>query len=185
MNKRYIVLGLSAFLALALAVPALGGPSNPIAGSAANAKKTAKKALKKAKSAQNSADSAQSSANKAQSTADDAATAASGAQTSADNAQAAATAAQATADSKFGNTTFRVSDVSVENNSTKTATSPCNSGEKPTGGGFNIGGGAPQDATASFSGSPLYGGGWSATAREIDGQAGTWTLQATAVCASP
>ena len=39
MSKRYTVLGLSVVLALALAVPALGGPTNPIASISASAKK--------------------------------------------------------------------------------------------------------------------------------------------------
>ena len=52
MKRRYVLLGLASILAIALAVPAMGGPSNPLATTAASAKKTAKKALKKAKKAQ-------------------------------------------------------------------------------------------------------------------------------------
>ena len=48
MRKRYTVLGLSAFLAIALAVPALGGPSNPIAHTASALKK-AKKGIRLAR----------------------------------------------------------------------------------------------------------------------------------------
>jgi len=55
MKKRYTVLGLSLVLALALAVPALGGPSNPIASVSASVKSIANKALKKAKAAQTAA----------------------------------------------------------------------------------------------------------------------------------
>jgi hypothetical protein len=51
MSKRYLVLGLSAVLALAVAVPAIGQSSDPTATTSASAKKTAKKALKKAKQA--------------------------------------------------------------------------------------------------------------------------------------
>jgi hypothetical protein len=51
---------------LALAVPALGGPSNPIASVSASVKQTATKALKKAKAAQKTANSALSAANSAQ-----------------------------------------------------------------------------------------------------------------------
>jgi hypothetical protein len=50
-GKRYLVLGLGAVLALAVAVPAFGGSSDPSATTSASAKKTAKKALKKAKQA--------------------------------------------------------------------------------------------------------------------------------------
>ena len=135
-RNRYLVLGLSAFLALALAVPALGGPSNPIADGAASAKKTAQKALKKAKkankaakAAQSSADAAQLSADGAQSTADGAQTAAEAAQTSADAAQASADAAQSTADSKYGTVTNVEGTTSPTNNANKsTVFASCPSG---------------------------------------------------------
>ena len=58
---QFLVLALSALLAVALAVPVLGGSAEPTARSAASAKKLANKALKKAKSAQQAADAAQSS----------------------------------------------------------------------------------------------------------------------------
>ena len=45
MKSRYTVLFLSLVLALALAVPALGGPTNPIASISASVKSTANKAL--------------------------------------------------------------------------------------------------------------------------------------------
>ncbi len=120
MKKRYTVLGLSLFLALALAVPALGGPSNPVASISASVKSTANKALKKAKSAQKTANNALNAANGAQSTAngaqslattvqgetkkaktaaDEAKTAAAVAKSTADGAKTAAAAAQSTADS--------------------------------------------------------------------------------------
>ena len=66
MSKRYAILGLSVFFALALAVPALGGPTNPIASTSASVKQTANKALKKAKAAQSTANSALTTANNAQ-----------------------------------------------------------------------------------------------------------------------
>ena len=86
MRKRYLVLGLSVFIALAVAVPAIGdsGPTASTAASSKKALKKAKKALKKAKQAQNAADDAQSTAD--------------GAQTAADNAQTAADTAQQAAD---------------------------------------------------------------------------------------
>jgi hypothetical protein len=185
MRKRYLILGLSAFLALALTVPALGGPSNPIADVSATAKKTAKKALKKSKKAQQAADAAQQTANQAGNAADDAQATANGAQTAAEAAQAAADAAQATANGKFGSTQFVSGETSVEDNALKASTAACPGTSQPTGGGFTIGGTEPEDATVGFSGSPLYGGGWSATARPIDGEAGTWTITGVAVCASP
>ena len=70
MNSRYLVLALSALLAVALAVPALGGSAGPTATVAASAKKQAKKALKKAKTALQAADAAQGSADAAQGSAD-------------------------------------------------------------------------------------------------------------------
>ena len=126
MRNRYLVLGFTVVLALALSVPALGGPSNPLSSGATALKDTASKALKKAKkantaakaaqstadqaltragSAQDDADAAQTSAtgarnaaDAAQSTANGAQTAAGAAQASANAAQSAANAAQSTAD---------------------------------------------------------------------------------------
>jgi hypothetical protein len=65
MRRRYTVLGLTGVLAVALAVPAFGGPSNPIASSAASAKQLASKALKKANAANSAAQAAQTTANQA------------------------------------------------------------------------------------------------------------------------
>ena len=138
MSKRYAVLGLSVFLALALAVPALGGPSNPIASSSASVKSTANKALKKAKAAQQTANTAQSTASTAQSdaaaakseaakalteakkgvtsaataqtTANGAQTAANGAKATADTAKSTADAAKAAADAAEANANTRIKD---------------------------------------------------------------------------
>jgi hypothetical protein len=105
MKSRYVVLFLSVVLALALAVPALGGPTNPVASVSATIKQTANKALKKAKTAQATANSAAAAAAAAQSSADaankaagTAGTTAKGAQTTATAAQNAAKTAQTTAD---------------------------------------------------------------------------------------
>ena len=65
MKRRNALIGLSAVLALSLVVPALGGPSNPIAEKALSLSKV----NKTAKRAQRTADSAQSAANSAQGTA--------------------------------------------------------------------------------------------------------------------
>jgi trimeric autotransporter adhesin len=89
-KKRYLVLGLSCFLALALAVPALGGPSNPLATTSVSAKKLAKQAKKAAAEALAAANAAQTSANNALQQAQ-------GAQSSANQAQNTATQAQNTA----------------------------------------------------------------------------------------
>jgi hypothetical protein len=77
MKNRYLALGLAIVLALALAIPALGGSSDPTATVSASAKTIAKKAKKKArkakqiaKSAKNSADAAQTTANVAQAAAE-------------------------------------------------------------------------------------------------------------------
>lgn len=104
MKKRYVVLGLSVVLALALAVPAFGGPTNPIASGSATVKSVANKALKTAKKAQKTANTALATANTANTTANtaegdakSASTEAKKAQTTAGNAQTAATNAQNTA----------------------------------------------------------------------------------------
>jgi uncharacterized phage infection (PIP) family protein YhgE len=65
MRKRYVILGLSVVLALALAVPAFGGPTNPLSGGLASVKKTAKKALKNANAAKKTANSALTAAESA------------------------------------------------------------------------------------------------------------------------
>src|SRR3954447_16599806 len=136
MNRRYFVLGLSAVLALSLAVPALGGPSSPIASISGSAKKVAKKALTKANAAQSTADQALSAANSANTLANTANNAAKGAQTSADNAKTAATAAQASADAANANANTRFNDTSTFNgvesandgNSPKQAVADCGTG---------------------------------------------------------
>jgi hypothetical protein len=89
MKRRYVVLSLAAVMALALAVPAFGGPTNPLAA-ITGVKKTANKALKLAKAANKTAGAASSAAAAAQSTA-------SGASTEAASASKAAKAAQTTA----------------------------------------------------------------------------------------
>jgi hypothetical protein len=109
MSKRYLVLGMSVVLALALAVPAFGGPTNPIASISASVKQTANKALKTAKQAKkqannalNVANGAQSSANNAQNTANGADKAADSASKAAASAASAAKKAQETADGVKG-----------------------------------------------------------------------------------
>jgi membrane protein involved in colicin uptake len=203
MSRRYAVLGLSVVFALALAVPALGGPSNPIASVSASVKQTANKALKKAKSAQNtansalnaanaaqgSANSAQSDATKALTEAKKAQTTANTAQSSANTAQSSANAAKAAADAANANANTRVKESVqrasglVEGTETPKFTSvSCLSGEPVLGGGYSIGG-ESNKVTVTTSEEQLYGGGWFVNASTISGQ-GTpnWSLLALVVC---
>lgn len=191
MRNRYLILGLSTFLAVALAVPALGGPSNPIADGAASAKKTAKKALKKAKkanqaakAAQSSADAAQLSADGAQSTADGAQSAAEAAQASADAAQASADAAQATADSKYGTVTNVEGTTSPLNNSSKSVVfATCPSGRDLAGGGYIANGTGNEDAAVVFN--TAYLDAWGVVADDQGTNGNTWDITPTARCIGP
>jgi hypothetical protein len=97
MKKRYAILGLGVFLAVALAVPALGGPTNPIANISASAKGIANKALKKAKAAEKTANSALSTAQAASSAAGSASGEAKSAQKTANEGKSLAEGAQKTA----------------------------------------------------------------------------------------
>ena len=189
MRRRYALLGMSAVLALGLAVPALGGPSNPIASSAGSAKKVAKKALRKANAAQNSADQAQNSANQAQNSANGANTAATNAQTTADaattaaaTAQAAADAAQTTANGKLGpaSTSFGES-LGPNSNTPKTVQANCPAGKLLSGGYFISGTNTNQEsATQNFP----YGSLWQVEVEEATANAGNWSVSAVAQCAS-
>lgn len=188
MRRRYVVLGMSAVLALCLAVPALGGPSNPIASSAGSAKSLAKKALNKANAAQNSANQAQNTASQAQSTANGADTAAKNAQTTADAAttaaaaaQTAAEAAQTTADGKISGGSTSFGDISGDNsNSPKTVTGTCPNGKLLSGGYFTAGITNDITYTQNFP----YGNIWQVEAEEIAANAGTWQIQAVVQCGS-
>ncbi|HEU4393582.1 MAG TPA: hypothetical protein VFR04_08115 [Solirubrobacterales bacterium] len=208
MKKRYAVLGLSIVLALALAVPALGGPSNPIASVSASVKSIANKALKKAKAAQTAANNAQNTANAAsgaaaaaqkdataaqkdataaQKTATTAQSTATTALTTANSAKTAATAAQATADSALASANGKmsgeqfVSGSSVEGSG---ASVGCPAGKTPTGGGFILGGAEPNAATVISN--SQYLNGWLVTSAQIKGVAGSpsWTTAATVMCAT-
>ena len=208
MSKRYTVLGLSVFLALALAVPALGGPSNPVASISASVKQTANKALKKAKAAQKTANSANSTANSAlgeakkaleaagsakstadsaKSAADSAKSTASSAKSTADSAKATAEAASAAAAAAEANANTRVkgseqlAESTEENTSTnKFISVSCPSGHPVLGGGFSVGG-ESQKVTVGASEEQLYGGGWFVIGNAISGTP-SWSLTAIAVC---
>jgi len=206
MKKRYTVLSLSIVLALALAVPALGGPSNPIASVSASVKSIANKALKKAKAAQTAANNAQNTANSAssaaaaaqkdanaaqktantaQGTATTALTTANAAKkesgeakTAANNAQTAANNAQNTANGKMSG------EVQVEGEQGTTfGIAGCPDGKVPTGGGFIITGANNNSATVTES--TQYGTAWLVFAEQINGVAGTsWGTVATVNCAT-
>jgi hypothetical protein len=206
MKKRYTVLGLSLVLALALAVPALGGPSNPIASVSASVKSTANKALKKAKAAQATAEGAQATANSASSaasgaqkdanaaqktantaqgtattalsTANSAKTAAATAQTAANNAQTTANEAKAIAESKMSG------EIHLEGEEgTTSAIVGCPTGKTPTGGGFLVVG--TDNNAATVTESAQYGTAWVVAAKQIKGIAGTsWGTVATVDCAT-
>lgn len=211
MKSRYLVLGLSLVLALALAVPALGGPTNPLASISATVKQTANKALKKAKAAQQTANSALATANTANNTADTASkaatsasnaakaaqttantaqTAAKNAQTTADTAKtAAATAqtaannAQATANSKFGDTVTEFGETSGPNAATGSAAVSCPGSSQVTGGGFITSGTGNNEIVPTLDTS--YGDAWLVAMDRIPGGANTWSVQAVVVCAQP
>jgi hypothetical protein len=198
MRKRYLVLGLSVFLALTLTVPALGGPSNPVAGASATALSIAKKALRKAKraqstantalsnaaTAQSTANTAQSDASAAQTTANQAKTAAAAAQTSANNAQTAADAANANANTRFQSVGEFAGGATANDNSTpKSAFADCPAGAGVTGGGYSVGGTSPNSVTVTAQHVQFYGGGWFASGRAISGTP-TWSIVAFAECAT-
>jgi multidrug efflux pump subunit AcrA (membrane-fusion protein) len=204
MSKRYMILGLSVVLALALAVPALGGPSNPIASISASVKQTANKALKQAKQAKKLANTANSNAAKAQETAEGAKTAAAGAQTTANGAQttangaqstasgakkiaeeakAAAVAANANANSRIEGSYANFGEATETNTTTqKFAGAECNSESDPIlGGGFFVGGTSEQVTVTTNEIDPIYGDSWFVGARAITGTP-SWSLQASILC---
>lgn len=203
MNRRYAILGLSVFLALALAVPALGGPSNPVASLSATAKSIANKALKKAKTAQKTANSANSTANSANSTANAALTeakkgvtnaataqaAANSAKGTADSAKAAADAAKAAAEAAEANANTRLQSAhqvfgeatATDTTTEKNASAICPAGEDTLGGGFFVGGGGNNSVTVTNSEHLFYSNGWFVAAEAITGTP-TWSLAAIVMC---
>jgi membrane protein involved in colicin uptake len=197
MRRRYLVLGLSAVLAISLAVPALGGPGNPVASTAV----TAAKALKKAKAANRAAIAAQGTANTALSTANQASAAAAAADqkaTTADqkatNAQASADAAQASANAANANANNRFFDVvqvdgppssdpaTSDHAQNSTATCPTGQGAQVTGGGWAISGNDNDEIVIVGAGS--YAQDYGVSAEETDDIASTWYVRARAYCAT-
>jgi len=202
MSKRYAILGLSVVFALALAVPALGGPSNLIATTSANVKKTANKALKNANAAKKTANAALGAAGAAQSDADKAnseavkalaeakkgVTAAAAAQstantakTTADAAKTAAAAAEANANTRLKGAVQVVGEsTGLSGTAAKFASVSC-TGRPVLGGGYSVGGDANK-VTVGLSEEQLYGGGWFVAGDTISGQAANWSLTAVAIC---
>ena len=190
MKSRYVVLSLSVVLALALAVPALGGPTNPLASISASVKQTANKALKKAKNAQTTANSAlavagaaQSDATKAGTSAKNAQTTANTALTTANSAKTAAAAAQTTANSKLKTTFSEFGPTEGPNTTSGFSIVGCPTGSQLTGGGYETSGTGFNQVVATFNSS--YGNAWLAALARIPGQASTWNVRAVAVCAKP
>ena len=184
MRRRTVIFGVAGLLAIALAVPAFGGPSNPVADVTANAKKTAKKALKKAKKANEAAKAAQSSADAAQGTADTAQGTADTAVSDAAAAKSAADAAQATADTKFDDTTTNTgSTIGPNTVQSKLASAGCPSGQDLTGGGFSTTGTGGGDDGVQVVLDNAYINGWTVTVFNTEG-AESWSVSATALCAT-
>jgi hypothetical protein len=183
MRNRYLVLGLATFIAIAMAVPALGGPSNPIASSSANALKIAKKAKAAAAAAQTSADTAQSTANSAISTANSANSKATAAQTAATAAQTAANNANTNANTRYDHISHVDGGTSPSNNSDKAliaANCPA-ADDAATGGGWVAVGGGERDAQVEYD-STFYNDQWVVVANDIGLDAGNWSIQVTAQC---
>jgi hypothetical protein len=205
MKKRYTVLGLSLFLAMALAVPALGGPSNPVASISASVKKTANKALKKAKTAQTTANNALSAANSAQSlastvqgeakkakstadsakaAADEAKSAAATAQSTADSAKAAAEAANANANTRLKTSSLALGTATANDNTAeKHAEVTCPAGTVVLGGGAFINTTEPKKVHVVTSNpQAIYSQGWFVEGATNEGQTATWSITAEAMC---
>ena len=175
MNRRYLVFGLASVLALSLVVPALGGPSSPVATVSASAKKIANRALRAANAAQDTANKAQTAANTAQ--------------TTANQARTAATAADAKAVAANDNANTRIKDTDTidgpatanDADNQKNASAVCPPNSFVTGGGYSIGGTDNEDEAVVLE--ATYGDSWLVGATEIDGSTpGNWSLQARAIC---
>jgi membrane protein involved in colicin uptake len=213
MKKRYTVLGLSLVLALALAVPAMGGPTNPLASASKSVQSIANQALKKAKAAQKTANAAQSTANSASSSASAANSAADKAQNTATAAQKSATAAQTTANGAkstadtalatanaaktaaataqaSANSAISIAETKMSGEVHVESTEPgslsfanCPTGKVPTGGGFVVTGANNNSATVTES--TQYVNSWLVIGEQINGVAGTsWEVTATVNCAT-
>jgi hypothetical protein len=169
MRNRYLILGLAAFLALALSVPALGGPSNPLAHTAASVKSTANKALKKAKTAQSAADAAQSTASSASST-----------------ANSALTKANSLDATKYDSLFTRTGPSNAASDADKAQLdiSPCLAGEDLVSAGWSLTGAGTDDAIINIS-IPYGSADWVIQADDRNTLAGAWGVSTFAQCISP
>lgn len=197
MKSRYVVFLLSLVLAIALAVPALGGPTNPVATlsasvksiankalkTAKSAKKTANLALETAESAKSAASNAQGTANSAQVTASSAQAAAKNAQATADAAKSAAAAAQATANSKLGETFTEFGEGSGSSTTFGLDLVECPGTTEVTGGGYTTSGEGANEVVPIFT--AAYGDAWLADLERIPGQVDSWEVTAAVTCAAP
>jgi|tagenome__1003787_1003787.scaffolds.fasta_scaffold20574458_2 hypothetical protein len=180
MKKRYTVFGLSVFLAIALAVPAFGGPSNPVAHTASALSK-AKKAITLANNAQNTANTANGTANTALTTANQAKSAAAAAQTSANSAQTAANNANANANNRIATSVQRAgTTIGPDTNTSKGGTAACNTGEVVLGGGFFTSG-TDTNVTVDESDRAIYVNGWFVNAHAFSGTP-SWSLTPEVMC---
>jgi hypothetical protein len=183
-KNRYFLLGITGVLAISMAVPAFGGPSNPIASSAKKGKNLAKRALNAANAAQDTANKAQTTANTALTTANTAKTTADKAQTDATAAKTAAAAAQATANSKLGQPTTLTGDVSASNaTDSKQIISTCPATQPNLlSGGYIMTGTATNDLTATTN--TPYGSSWITTVEEGDAVATAWGVTGLIQCSA-
>jgi hypothetical protein len=181
MRRRYVVMGLSVTLALALAIPALGGPSNPVASSAASAKQIALKAKQKANQANSAAQAAQTTANQALS-------AAQAAQSSANTAQTTANTANANASTSGAAELGREFDTSASANNpddNKSTGLGCPGDKVNIAGGGLVNTSAVTDDVALIGSSPFIYNTWIALAREMNAVGTNWSVSATIICINP
>jgi predicted porin len=178
MRRRYVIMGLTVAIALALAVPALGGPSNPVASSAAGAKKLANKALKTANAANSAAQQAQSTANQALSTANQANS----------TANAANTAANATIGASRIGRQFATGDSGTPtSDESQTGSTACPGNKVAVGGGGAIlnDTAVASDPIALTGDIPFIYDSWISTGEEMSAVAGTWHVLVEEICINP
>lgn len=169
MKKRYVVLSAAVFLAVSIAVPALGGRSNPIAETFASATKIAKKAHKRATRANKRVKRANKRVKKVNK--------------NANQALDAAGDAQSSADSKYGNVDHIAAASGSNSNASKTIAAECPSGFEVTGGGYRIDGQATHDVRVIFN--TRQPGAWVVVAEEVNPTGDNWKLTATVNCIAP
>lgn len=198
MRSRALVLSL--VLALAVAVPALGGPffSHPskVASILALARKDTKKALQNAKAAKAIAEGGTTAASQAARTATEAKNAGqqakgvldtlpaslAAAKTATDSAEQIANAASTSAATKMGQE-VAVRQV-IESKESPTITANCPDNKVATGGGFTISGGEREAIPTLVGGFGLKQ--WIVIGTQVlSGHPNRWTIEAAGFCAAP